>query len=296
MSMIAIWLRSRSAFMSSRICAWMVTSSAVVGSSAISSSGFVESAIAIITRWRMPPDSWCGYSLARRFGVGDADLAEHLHRARPSASPAADRLVQLHRLGDLVAAGEDRVERRHRLLEDHRDLVAADVAHLLSRDLEQVPAAQHHAPSTIRPGARMSRIIDIAVMLLPQPDSPTTPSVLPSRISNVTPSTALTVPSCVKKWVRSASIVRSSPARCFARRRRPRPRRHLLDPLTRVEGIAKTVSEEAGPEHQEDEHEPGYRIRSALRKKYSLRVVEHVAQAGVGRADAEAEEAAGPPP
>ena len=38
----------------------MVTSSAVVGSSAISSFGRQDSAMAIITRWRMPPDSWCG--------------------------------------------------------------------------------------------------------------------------------------------------------------------------------------------------------------------------------------------
>ena len=44
----------------SRICAWMVTSSAVVGSSAISSDGLQDSAMAIITRWRMPPDIWCG--------------------------------------------------------------------------------------------------------------------------------------------------------------------------------------------------------------------------------------------
>ena len=44
----------------SRIWAWMVTSSAVVGSSAISSAGSQASAMAIITRWRMPPDSWCG--------------------------------------------------------------------------------------------------------------------------------------------------------------------------------------------------------------------------------------------
>ena len=35
---------------SARICAWMVTSSAVVGSSAMSSSGSQASAIAIITR------------------------------------------------------------------------------------------------------------------------------------------------------------------------------------------------------------------------------------------------------
>ena len=42
------------------ICAWIVTSSAVVGSSAISTSGSSESAIAIITRWRMPPENSCG--------------------------------------------------------------------------------------------------------------------------------------------------------------------------------------------------------------------------------------------
>ena len=44
----------------SRIWAWTVTSSAVVGSSAMSTDGSQASAIAIITRWRMPPDSSCG--------------------------------------------------------------------------------------------------------------------------------------------------------------------------------------------------------------------------------------------
>ena len=46
--------------MSPRICACVVTSSAVVGSSAIRSAGSLMSAIAIITRWRMPPENWCG--------------------------------------------------------------------------------------------------------------------------------------------------------------------------------------------------------------------------------------------
>ena len=46
--------------MRSRICAWIVTSSAVVGSSAMSSFGSQASAIAIMTRWRRPPESWCG--------------------------------------------------------------------------------------------------------------------------------------------------------------------------------------------------------------------------------------------
>ena len=44
----------------SRIWRWMVTSSAVVGSSAIRSFGSQASAIAIITRCCWPPDISCG--------------------------------------------------------------------------------------------------------------------------------------------------------------------------------------------------------------------------------------------
>ena len=49
-----------SVWMSSRIWAWMVTSSAVVGSSARISFGSHDSAMAIITRWRIPPENWNG--------------------------------------------------------------------------------------------------------------------------------------------------------------------------------------------------------------------------------------------
>ncbi|CAM5281697.1 hypothetical protein SALBM311S_05127 [Streptomyces alboniger] len=40
--------------------AWTVTSRAVVGSSAMISSGSSASAIAIMMRWRIPPENWCG--------------------------------------------------------------------------------------------------------------------------------------------------------------------------------------------------------------------------------------------
>ena len=40
--------------------AWMVTSSAVVGSSAMSTSGSLAIDMAIIARWRMPPEYSCG--------------------------------------------------------------------------------------------------------------------------------------------------------------------------------------------------------------------------------------------
>ena len=52
-------LRRRSSI-SRRICACVVTSSAVVGSSAMRSFGSSASAIAIMTRWRWPPESSCG--------------------------------------------------------------------------------------------------------------------------------------------------------------------------------------------------------------------------------------------
>ncbi len=75
----------------SRICACTVTSSAVVGSSAISSAGLQASASAIITRWRMPPDIWCGYSLSAPVGGRDlarsSSMAQGLRRPRRGIEP-----------------------------------------------------------------------------------------------------------------------------------------------------------------------------------------------------------------
>ena len=89
--------RCRSAS-SRRICAWMVTSSAVVGSSAISSSGSHISAMAIITRWRSPPESWCGYWPSRSPGAVMPTLLEQLDRAR-RAPPRVRPLVAAMHLG-----------------------------------------------------------------------------------------------------------------------------------------------------------------------------------------------------
>ena len=50
-------------------------------------------------------------------------------------------LVQDQHLGDLVADGEDRVQRGHRFLKDHADLVAANVAGLILTDRQQVDIA-----------------------------------------------------------------------------------------------------------------------------------------------------------
>ena len=96
---------SRNRATRARICCWIVTSSAVVGSSAISTEGRGASAAAISTRWRMPPDSWCGYSLASDSGEGSptspstcrvrarASVADQPCAVRPSATWAPIRIM-----------------------------------------------------------------------------------------------------------------------------------------------------------------------------------------------------------
>src|SRR5882762_2627613 len=69
--------------------------------------------------------------------VGDTDELEHLDGAGPPG-PARQTLVDDGRLGDLIAHGEHRIERRHRLLEDHRDLVATDGPQLAGLEGQQV--------------------------------------------------------------------------------------------------------------------------------------------------------------
>src|SRR4029453_4426767 len=116
--------RSRcSEISNSRICAWMVTSRAVVGSSAISSRGLQAIAMAIMTRWFMPPDIWGGKGDSRPPGAGsptrgggDARRREQPEGAPPPLGPAA-ALVHLQRLHDLEADGEAGIEAGHRLLE-----------------------------------------------------------------------------------------------------------------------------------------------------------------------------------
>src|SRR2546421_9535095 len=56
----------------------------------------------------------------------------------------------------------------------------------------------------------LSPMIVRQVTLLPEPDSPTIPSVCPFSIEKVTPSTAFTMPSSVRKWVLRSRTSRSA--------------------------------------------------------------------------------------
>jgi hypothetical protein len=76
-----------------------------------------------MTRWRMPPDSSCGTCRSLR-GVRNAHLLQQIDRAPPGLF-LRDRFVRDDRLDDLDADPVHGIQRRHRVLEDHRDLVPA---------------------------------------------------------------------------------------------------------------------------------------------------------------------------
>ena len=120
--------------------------------------------------------------------------AEGVHRPRPHVAPALGAMGA-QRLLDLVADREHRVQRGLRVLQDHRDAAPAHPAHVALALRHEVLAfeedlALHDAAR--RAGSRRSN--DSAVMVLPEPDSPTSPSVSPARIAKLTPSTAFTRP------------------------------------------------------------------------------------------------------
>ena len=71
----------------------------------------------------------------------DVDEAQHLDRPAQRRL-VVEPLVQGQGLGDLPADRQHRVQRRHRLLKDHRNVVAAHVAHLGLAKRQQVAAGE----------------------------------------------------------------------------------------------------------------------------------------------------------
>ena len=148
----------------------MVTSSAVVGSSAMISLGLQASA---------DGDHHALAHAARELvrillAAGAPD-----RRCRPASSSSTARARAVARpcrrccssvsviCRPMVSTG---IERGHRLLEDHADVAAADLAHLLLGQLAQVAAVEedlagHDAPG----GSGIRRMIDSASTDLPEP-------------------------------------------------------------------------------------------------------------------------------
>ena len=91
--------------------------------------------MAIITRWLMPPESWCGYTSSREAGSG-MPTGQQVDSAL-AASAAVAALMHLQRLHDLVTDGIARVQAGHRIPEDHRYFRTHQLAALFSEILRR---------------------------------------------------------------------------------------------------------------------------------------------------------------
>jgi hypothetical protein len=115
----------------------------------------LASAIAIITRWRWPPDNWCGQLVrigAEPMGrIGNADLPEQLDDAR-SRFLAGQPLVQQQDFRDLPLDGVQRIERGHRLLEHDGDVIAAHLADVALRHRQEFPPLEPDAAGRVMRG------------------------------------------------------------------------------------------------------------------------------------------------
>ena len=91
--------------------------------------------------------------LEPQLGARDADAVEKLGRALLGLL-LGEVEVRLEGLADLPPDGEHRVQARHRVLEDHRDVAAADLPQLGVRKLEKVAVLEHRRARGDLAGAR----------------------------------------------------------------------------------------------------------------------------------------------
>src|SRR5918993_2421310 len=146
------------------------------------------------------------------------------------------------------------------------------------------------------------RMIDSEVTLLPQPDSPTTPSVWPGATEKLMPSTALTTPSARRKWVwRSRTSSRASGARRAAGAGvsgrvaftgSVQATMQALGARSRVEGVPQAVAHEVDPDHGDrDGHAREERPPPVAPDEVLLRARQRRAPGDVGGPHTEVEEA-----
>src|SRR3989454_4709068 len=218
-----------------------MTSRAVTGSSAMMIFGRQARAIAIITRWRIPPENSCGYS---SFLAGLIPTSSRSSTTRPcasskdmlSCSAIASAICQLTRLTGLrafIAPWKTIAMCFQRILRSSDSLIVA-------RSFTEY----RMWPSTIRPSLGSSRMIDSAVVVLPQPLSPASPTLSPFSSFHETSSTARTVPERVSKYVLRWST----------------SMRAVHSPLAkfRVQYLVEGIAEKREPEDHRDETEAGH--------------------------------------
>ena len=231
----------------SMIWAWMVTSRAVVGSSAMSSFGLQESAMAIMARCRIPPENSWGYWSARSSGLGMFTSFRYL-MASAFASDEESFLWCL--MASTICFPTFMVGFRQVM--GSWKIMATSLPRIFcisfSDALTMSCSPSRTSPAGMRAGGMgFSLMMVWAVTLLPQPDSPTTASTSPSSREKVTPRTACTTPAYVSKDTCRSLISNTLLICCYLLRRgsnasrRPSPNR-LKENMVRLMHSAGMMS------------------------------------------------------
>ena len=126
-------------------------------------------------RWRIPPDISWGYCVTRVSADGiRTDFSRSRARAQalafptPSCTRSPPDLVPMVNSGLSEAIGS---------CKDHPDALAPHLPHLGLGLLDQVFALEEDLAPHVRAAVGSSRRMESASVLLPEPDSPTIPSV-----------------------------------------------------------------------------------------------------------------------
>jgi hypothetical protein len=154
-------------------CAWMETSSAETGSSSDDEVGVEGERAGDGDALALAAGEFVRVAVARR-RRGRPTWSQQRRRRGRGASAAA-RAVDAQRLGDDVADGHARVERGERVLEDDLDVAARRAA----RQRGGVRCGRPSKRTSPAVGAMQAQRRRCRRCDLPQPDSPTRPSVSP---------------------------------------------------------------------------------------------------------------------
>ena len=179
--------------MRSRIWAWIETSRAVVGSSAMITSGSAARASAITTRWRMPPENWWGCCFTRSSGSGIPTCRRRSPARRLAAASPVPRWRSM-----VSTSCCSMVWRGFRLVSGSWKIIPIRLPRSLrfsasSRSSMRLPA-RWISPAVISPGGSRSPMTAFPTVDLPAPDSPTTPRMSPGSTASDTSSTATRLP------------------------------------------------------------------------------------------------------
>jgi hypothetical protein len=127
---------------SDTICASTVASSAVVGSSASRQVGLDRERHRDHHALPHSARSWCGYESIRSGAVRNADGRKRCDRAAPRLVARHSGMAAAKHVPQMRADREQRVERRHWILEDHRNPRAAIGVHRRLPQRDQVHAVE----------------------------------------------------------------------------------------------------------------------------------------------------------